>query len=234
MKRKIVLKIGGSTLYENDRDVNFSLLEKLKAWYDNAKYEYSKIVIVTGGGVLSRDLHQKIKENIDNQDTLHNVAMSVTQTSAELVAGYLEDENIYTPKKLGDAYEYLLSDASGALVSGGLRPGWSTDMDAAVFADIISSNRVYKISNIDYIYTKDPRKYQDAEIIKDMTWQDYFNLFQIKEDDEHEVNANIPIDKSCARFSRTKNISFFICGGVNIENSVDLEEILAEGTLIHP
>jgi len=234
MKRKIVLKIGGSTLYENDRDVNFSLLEKLKAWYDNAKYEYLKIVIVTGGGILSRDLHQKIKENIDNQDALHNVAMSVTQTSAELVAGYLEDENIYTPKKLGDAYEYLLSDASGALVSGGLRPGWSTDMDAAVFADIISSNRVYKISNIDYVYTKNPKEYPDAEMIKDMTWQDYFNLFQIKEDDEHEANANIPVDKSCAKFSRTKNISFFICGGVNIENSVDLEEILAEGTLIHP
>lgn len=234
MKRKIVLKIGGSTLYQNDMDVNFALLEKLKQWYHSAKDEYSRIVIVTGGGVLSRDLHKKIEGNIANEDALHSVAMSVTQTSAELVAGYLEDENIYTPKKLGDAYEYLLSDAPGALVSGGLRSGWSTDMDAAVFADIISLNRVHKISNIDYLYTKNPKEYPDAEIIKDITWQGYFNLFQIREDDEHEVNTNIPVDKECAKFARTKNISFFVCGGVNIENSVDLEEILAEGTLIHP
>lgn len=234
MKRKIVLKIGGSTLYQNDMDVNFALLEKLKQWYHSAKDEYSRIVIVTGGGVLSRDLHKKIEGNIANEDALHSVAMSVTQTSAELVAGYLEDENIYTPKKLGDAYEYLLSDAPGALVSGGLRSGWSTDMDAAVFADIISVNRVHKISNIDYLYTKNPKEYPDAEIIKDITWQGYFNLFEIKDDDEHQANLHIPVDKECARFSRTKNISFFICGGVNIENSVDLEEILADGTLIHP
>lgn len=234
MKRKIVLKIGGSILYQDDSSINYPLLDKVKSWYHNAKDEYSRIVIVTGGGMLSRNLHKKMEGYAFDKDAFHDVGMSVTQTSAELVAGYLEDENIYTPKKLGDAYEYLLSDAPGTLVSGGLRTGWSTDMDAAVFADMISVNRVHKMSNIDYVYNKNPKEFPDAEIVKDMSWQDYFNLFEIKDDDQHEANANIPVDKGCARFSRTKNISFFICGGVNLENSIDLEEIFSEGTLIHP
>jgi len=230
----MVLKIGGSILYHNDSEIDFSLLEKLKQWYQISKDEYSKIAIVTGGGVLSRDLHKKIEGEISDMDTLHRIAMSVTQTSAELIAGYLGDENVYIPKKLGDAYEYLLSDSPGTLVSGGLRTGWSTDMDSAVFADILSVSRVHKISNIDYIYNKDPKEYPSAEIIKDMTWQQYFDLFDIKDDDEHQTNTSIPIDKECARFSRTKNISFFICGGVNIEKSVDIEEMLSDGTLLHP
>ncbi len=234
MKRKIVLKIGGSILYENDHDINFPLLDKVKQWYQIAKDEYSRIVIVTGGGLLSRDLQQKMEGYSFSANAFHNVSMSVTQTSAEVVAGYLEDENIYTPKKLGDAYEYLLSDSPGALVSGGLRAGWSTDMDAAIFADIISLNRVHKISNIDFVYNKNPKEFPDAEMIKDMSWQDYFDLFQIKDDDEHIANSNIPVDRSCARFSRTKNISFFICGGASVENGIDLGEILSDGTLIHP
>ena len=59
MKRKIVLKIGGSILYQDDSSINYPLLDKVKSWYHNAKDEYSRIVIVTGGGMLSRNLHKK-------------------------------------------------------------------------------------------------------------------------------------------------------------------------------
>lgn len=232
--RDIVIKLGGSVLYEGDQDINFTLLGKVKSWYVGNKVDYHKIVVVTGGGALSRKLQEKMLGNISNQSALHNIAMSVTQTSAELVGGFLGDQSLYIPKKIGDAYEYLLEETPGALISGGLKVGWSTDMDAAVFADILFEKRVYKISNIEYIYDKNPKEFSDAKPIKDMTWGDYFSLFSIKEDDEHIANSNIPVDKECARFCKAKGISFFICGGKNLQEKESIAEVFSDGTLIHP
>jgi len=183
---------------------------------------------------MSRHLQQRMQGNISNQLALHNIAMSVTQTSAELLAGYLGDSNILIPKTLGDAYEYLVKDGPGTIVSGGLKAGWSTDMDSVVFADILEEKRVYKISNIDYIYDKDPGVNPNAKPFKDMSWEDYFELFSITENDSHEANDNIPVDKGCANFCRNKGISFFICGGKNISKKQSIAELFSDGTLLHP
>ena len=206
-----MLKIGGSILYQDNQDINFDLMGKIKSWYVGNREQYVKVVMVTGGGAMSRNLQQRMKGNIANEKALHTIAMSVTQTSAELLAGFLGDHNIYIPKKI-DAYQYMLEDGSRTIVSGGLKAGWSTDMDAAVFADILHEKRIYKVSNIDYIYDKDIKIYPH-EPIKDMSWEDYFELFSITDNDTHQANSNIPIDKGCARFCRAKGISFFICGG---------------------
>ncbi len=234
VEKRIVLKIGGSVMYDENLNINFNLLNKVKNWYYRNKSEYSKIVMVVGGGNLSRELQKKVSGNIDNESNLHNIAMTVTQTSAALLQAFINDPNIYIPKKIGDAYEFLWEEGTQTLVSGGLRVGWSTDMDASVFADILSVNRVLKISDIDYLYDKDPKINPDSKIIKDISWNQYFKLFSISEEDNHTANMNIPIDKECSKFSAKKNISFFICGGINLKNKEYLEDILSEGTLLHP
>lgn len=231
--RDIVLKIGGSILYKDNQDINFDLMGKIKSWYVGNREQYTKLVMITGGGAMSRNLQERMQGNIANEQALHNIAMSVTQTSAELLVGFLGDHNIHIPKKIGDAYEYLLKEGPRTIVSGGLKSGWSTDMDAAVFADILFEKRIYKVSNIEYIYDKDPRKNQNARAIKDMTWEDYFELFSITDDDTHEANSNIPIDKECAKFCRNKGISFFICGGKNLYEKESLGDVFADGTLVH-
>lgn len=233
-KKDIVLKVGGSLLYDQDQDINFGIMEKIKSWYVENRDVYWKFVLVTGGGTMSRNLQKRMGESIYNEKALHSIAMSVTQTSAELLGGFLGQSNIYIPRTLGEAYEYLLNDIPGTLVSGGLKSGWSTDMDAAVFADILFEKRIYKLSNIEYVYNKDPREYEDATPIKDMTWEEYFDLFSITDDDAHQANLSIPIDKVSARFCRNKGISFFICGGKNLDKQEGLGSILSDGTLIHP
>ncbi|MGI6443830.1 MAG: hypothetical protein ACOX06_02375 [Candidatus Dojkabacteria bacterium] len=233
-KKDIVLKVGGSLLYSENQDINFDIMGKIKSWYVENKDIYWKFVMVTGGGTLSRSLQSKVGNNIANEQALHSIAMSVTQTSAELLGGFLGHSNIFIPSTLGEAYEYLLEDTPGTLVSGGLKLGWSTDMDAAVFADILFEKRIYKLSNIEYVYDKDPKKYSDATPIKDMTWKEYFDLFSITDTDEHQANHSLPIDKVSARFCRNKEMSFFICGGKNLMEKEGLGDILSEGTLIHP
>jgi len=233
MSKKIVVKIGGSVLFNSNLDINFPVLKKFKDWYHQHSGEYEKIVIVTGGGALSREIQKKVEGSVIVEESLHNIAMSVTQTNASIIQGYLEDPNSYIPKRLGDAYEFIAEEKNKTLISGGLKVGWSTDMDAAVFADMLDVNTVYKISNIDHVYDSDPTTNTDAKPFEDLTWVEYSGLFNITNGDSHGVNKNIPIDVMCAQFCLKKEISFFICGGKALFEKPTVEEILQTGTLIH-
>ncbi len=234
MEDSFILKIGGSILYDSELNINFELLNKVKDWYGASKSRYRKIVITTGGGDLSRMLQRKVSTNISNTKSLHEIAMSVTQTSANLVGGFLNDENVYIPKTLGDAYEYLMQEGVGTLVSGGLKVGWSTDMDAVIFADILSQKKVIKISDVMYLYDSDPNENSEARAIRNISWEEYFTQFSITDNDAHQPNLSIPIDKGCARFCRNKGISVFLCGGDNLKSEETLLDIFTDGTLIHP
>lgn len=234
MGKNLVLKLGGSVLYDNLLNVNKIVLDKLKNWYYEVAEEYEKVVIVVGGGTLSRNIQEKIAGYVGGQEYLHRIGMNVTQTNAALVKAYLEDPNIFLPSKLGDAYECLWENQRRIMVTGGLKVGWSTDMDAAVFADVLDVDRVYKLSNINYVYEEDPRINPNTPIIKDLSWQNYFEQFNILEDSFHKANDNIPIDIGCARFCFRKNISFFITGGNSVYEKSSIKEILTDGTLIHP
>ena len=160
--------------------------------------------------------------------------MSLTQTNATILASFLEDKDIFLPKTLGDAYEFLMGSGGRTMVSGGLKVGWSTDMDAAVFADILSADRVHKISNIDYVYDKDPKEFFDAKLFKDMTWEEYFKLFNIVSGEQHKPNRTMPLDVESVQFCARKGLSFFITGGNTLEEEYDINKILEQGTFIHP
>ncbi len=54
-------------------------------------------------------------------------------------------------------------------------PFFSTDTAAALRANEIGADAVLKATNVDAIYTKDPRKYDDAEKIEDITYLEVLN-----------------------------------------------------------
>jgi uridylate kinase len=235
MDRKVfVLKVGGSIMYDQLLNINFDLLKRIKIWYYENKKKYDKIVFVTGGGGLSRSMQEKIADNIGGENHLHSIAMSLTQTNATILASFLEDDEIFVPKTLGDAYEYLVQPSGKTMASGGLKIGWSTDMDAAIFADILNSGKVYKISNIDYVYDKDPKEFFEAKPIKDMTWKEYFKLFDISMGEQHKPNNKMPLDVESVQYCARKELSFLITGGKLLEEEEKISKILEMGTFIHP
>ncbi|MCK9415145.1 MAG: hypothetical protein PHG60_01620 [Candidatus Dojkabacteria bacterium] len=233
-KNVLVLKVGGSIMYDQLLNVNFEVFKKIKVWYHEQEEKYDKIVFVTGGGGLSRSVQESIIEDIGGEDNFHSIAMSVTQTNAAIFSSYLDDKQIFVPRTLGEAYEFLIDSGERVMVSGGLKMGWSTDMDAAVFADTLGTDRVFKISNIDYVYDKDPKEFFDAKPIKDMTWKDYFKIFDIVEGEQHGPNRNMPISVESAQYCARKKISFLITGGKFLEEEEKVSKILQKGTFIHP
>lgn len=232
----MVVKIGGSLMYTSRFDINGATLAKIKGWYVKNKEKIDNIVLVTGGGKLSRELGGQVKEQTKADSLVHNVAMEATQVNSHILKAYIGDNEVYVPAKLGDAYEYLIDNDSKKrfMISGGLKCGWSTDMDAAVFADILKEKIFYKLSDVEGVYTKDPNEYSNAEMIKDISWKDYMKMFHISAKTDHKPNMHIPISSETAIFCEAKGVSVFVSGGRNIRDNADISNVFETGTLIHP
>lgn len=230
---KFVVKVGGSLLYNQDMRINELFLGKLKDWFDTYSKDFEKLAIVVGGGKLSRQVGNTLK-GIVSGDSSHNVAMQITQVNAEIVKGYLNSKEAYVPQLLTQAIDELKREGRRLVISGGLKEGWSTDMDSAVFADALGLKEVYKLSNIDHVYTSDPNVDKNAKPIKQLTWDEYFEMFNISVNSTHSANLSLPISVETAIFCKNKGITFYVSGGSTIYSSNSLSEVFKSGTCIKP
>ncbi len=233
----LVLKIGGSLLYKEDLELNSLFLSKIRSWYKNSKDIYHKIIIVVGGGKLSREMVRKSADLLQSKDDKHGIGMRTTLLNAQLLKEILDDADneIVVPTKLGDIYEYIIDEQKRIIVTGGLKKGWSTDMDAAMFADTLGVDRVHKLSIIEGVYEKDPKKNpKNNKLLKNLSWEEYFEMFNINPGKtKHQPNLHIPIDVVCAQFCKERELAYFITGGEKIDPNKNLGAIFEDGTYIH-
>ncbi len=234
-KNSIVLKIGGSLLYHENLDLNMPFLNKFLIWFEKARQRYKSIVIIVGGGKMSRHLVNQIGSFEIAVENKHRIGMAVTDCNAEVLRTIVNDKKVKVPKSLGQVLELIIDDTEQILIMGGFKEGWSTDMDAAVLAHVMGLKKIYKLSNIDHIYTADPSKDPGARPIMELTWSDYFSQFGIVPGvSEHQPNLSVPIDVLCAQFCANKGITYMLSGGVNIDKENDLQNVLESGTIVHP
>lgn len=235
MKNIFVTKIGGSLLYNLDLTFNENFLKKLITWFERSRERYDKIVIVVGGGKISRHIGQQVGKFTTTDEDQHRIGMQATVMNAEIIRSILAEDSIIVPKTLGEAMEVLMNDSNRFIVAGGFKAGWSTDMSAAVLANIIGEKKIHKLSNIDHIYTKDPANDPTAVIMKDIKWEEYFDHFGILVDDPtQKPNENTPIGAVCAKFAMQKGLSFFVSGGKTLNDTERLEDVFEAGSFVHP
>ena len=233
-KESIVLKIGGSLLYDDELKLKRDMVTKIQIWVNSAMKKYNKIVLVIGGGKLSRFLGDQVKGMLQPGDQIHSVARAITVANAEIIRLALGTKNAGISYTLGSLYEKLFEDDVHCVVVGGMKDGWSTDMDAAVAADILDIDRVIKISDIDHIYTSDPRTNNQARVINDISWDEYFKLFGISNGhSQHKANLHIPIDMMCSQYCANKGINYLVTGGKNLEGNAEIKDALMLGTFVH-
>ncbi|HLD21948.1 MAG TPA: UMP kinase, partial [Patescibacteria group bacterium] len=112
----------------------------------------------------------------------------------------------------------------------GWKPGWSTDFDAVQFAIMHDIPRVVNLSNIAYVYDKDPKKFLDAKPIKDITWTEFRKLVGT----EWKPGLNMPFDPIASKLAQEHGIEVVIADGTQIENvRAILDNKPFTGTIIH-
>ena len=111
------------------------------------------------------------------------------------------------------------------MVAAGWKPGFSSDNDAVLLAERYSGDTVINLSNIEKVYTDDPKKNPDAKPIDSISWTDFRKMIG----DEWIPGKNVPFDPIASRHAEKTGIKVICASGRNIEN---LENILEERPFI--
>lgn len=206
----IILSLGGSLIVPNQVDTQF--VKKFVQLIEDLTPKY-RFVIFTGGGMVARN-YQKAATAIQpsvTADAKDWIGITASWLNAELVKqslGRLAHSTIITDPRV------KLRWSTSVWVGAGWKPGRSTDYDAVRIAQENSITRVINLSNIDYVYTKDPRKFTSAERITSTTWSEFRALVGSTWD----PGLNVPFDPIAARLAQQAGISVAIMNGKKLAN----------------
>ncbi|PJA47056.1 UMP kinase [Candidatus Uhrbacteria bacterium CG_4_9_14_3_um_filter_36_7] len=191
--------------------------------------EHQQFVMVVGGGSTCRNYQAAARKisPLDPED-LDWLGIHSTRLNGHLLRTIFR--SVAHPVMCKDPTRLPKKWRGSLLVLAGWKPGWSTDYVAVRAAKELGSKCVVNLSNIDYLYDKDPRKYKGAQPIFDISWKD----FQKMVGNDWDPGMNTPFDPVASRLAHKQGIEVIIMNGKKIKN---LEGFLLKksftGTFIH-
>ena len=185
-KKTVVLSLGGSAIVPDD--INVPFLKGFKEMITDFIGKGNRVIIVCGGGRTARKYIEGITSISDApHDDMDWLGIYATRINALLVKTMFDNL----------AYEEIIIDPSQKIttdkliiIASGWKPGFSTDMDAVILAEQFNAEEVLNISNIDYVYDKDPKQHPDAEKLETISWQDFVKIVG----DTWKPGLNMPFD----------------------------------------
>lgn len=213
-----ILSVGGSIIVPDKPDTEFlaKFVKMCTAWLDEDKSR--RLILVAGGGAPARVYQNAYKEvaaltGMDaDSDVADWIGIMATRINAQLLkssfGAYCKNDVVYNP-----TLDDLKFDGQ-VLVAAGWKPGFSTDTDAVYLGEKFEANTIVNLSNIEKVYTDDPRKNPDAKPLDTISWADFRKMVG----DEWTPGKNCPFDPIASKKAESLNIKVICAGGKNIEN----------------
>ena len=213
-----VLSVGGSIIVPEKPDTEFltKFIRMVKEWLDEDKTR--RLILVAGGGAPARVYQNAYKEVSDNtglgskNDAADWIGIMATRINAQLLKAcfgdYCKNDVVYNPT-LDD-----LSFDGQILVASGWKPGFSTDTDAVYLGEKFGAKTVVNLSNIEKVYTDDPRKNPDAKPLDTISWEEFRKMVG----DEWTPGKNCPFDPIASKKASELKMKVICAGAKNIDN----------------
>ena len=215
-----VISAGGSIIVPEKPDPDFlSLFRDSMAEY-LSRHSEDRLIFVIGGGATARMYQEAAKKTLDNADPdiLDWIGIRTTHLNATLVKAAF---SAFAPDDIvTDPTDEDLQFTGRVLIAGGWKPGFSTDTDAVYLARRFNAGKVINLSNIEKVYTDDPRKNPDAKPIDSISWKDFRKIVG----DEWVPGKNTPFDPVASRLAEETGIQVICAEGHNIENTIAILE----------
>lgn len=193
---------------------DFKFLKKFRRVIGKYAKKNHRFVIICGGGKIARVFQQMASQSSKlSSNQLDWLGIHATRINAYLVKSVFgndaEDFIVHDPTK-------KLSPKKSIIIASGWKPGWSTDYDAVLLAKNLRVKEVINISNVDYVFDKDPKKYGDAKKLEEIGWNGYSKLISQK----WTAGMNVPFDPVAAKAAKKLKIKVHIIGKdlKNLEN----------------
>lgn len=203
----IIMSVGGSLIVPDQIDTDF--LKTLKIFVDTETANGRRFIIIAGGGKTARryqDAASKVAE-LTSED-LDWMGIHATRLNGHLLRTVFRD--IAHPVVITNPDEILdVPKTAKVIIASGYRPGCSTDLRAIQIAERVGAKKIINLSNIDYVYTEDPRSNPEAEKIEKISWTDFRNLIP----KEWDPGLSSPFDPIAAKEAAEKGIEVAIING---------------------
>ena len=209
MAKTTIISLGGSIIFPDKIDIAF--LKKFREIITAQIKKGSRFAIYAGGGKLARDCQTAVSEIVGyEQESMDCIGIEATYLNALLLRiifkKYAEDKIIQNPTE-------KINLKKPILLCSGWKPGWSTDYDAVLLAKNLGVNTLINITNVDYVYNKNPRKYKNAKPLNEIIWKGFRKLVGNK----WAPGLNMPFDPIAAKEAEKSKLRVIIIGN-NLHN----------------
>jgi len=162
--------------------------------------KYARLVVICGGGSTSRRYIAAAKQAGVKQSTdLDWTGIAATKLNAELVRAVLAAR---APRIM-----------HRVTIEAGRSPGATTDYVAVLMARRHGARMVWNVTNVDGVFTADPRKQKAARLIDTMSWKDYRKKFTSL----FRPGIHVPFDPLAARLAEQSGIQVMMVSS-NVRN----------------
>jgi len=208
-----VISLGGSIVAPDGVDEVFlkdftALIGEFLSQDDKRRF-----IFVVGGGGPARTW-QKAYRNVCSgpaDEQADWIGIMATRLNAQLVRAIMGEwctqEVVYDPTRV----EPLMGRV---LVASGWKPGFSTDYDAVLLAERFQADAVINLSNIEKVYTDDPKKNPGAKPIDSISWADFCTMVG----DDWVPGKNVPFDPVASRHAAKLGLKVICAAGKNLPN----------------
>ena len=100
------------------------------------------------------------------------------------------------------------------------KPGFSSDYDAVLLAEKFHAKRVINLSNIERVYTDDPKTNPNAAPLDALSW----DAFRALVGDEWVPGKNTPFDPVAAKHAASLGLTVICAAGRDLKNLKNLLE----------
>lgn len=226
-----VISLGGSLIVP--RHIDWQFLKKFRELIISEIKKGKKFAIITGGGYAAREYIQAANKIVqltrDDQDWL---GIHTTRLNAHLVKTIFRKYAHPIINKNPEAeenFDSYFKKGEKIMLAAGWKPGWSTDFVATIIAKRLGAKKLINLSNIKYAYTKDPKKFTDAKIIKEINWKDFRKIVGNRWD----PGLSAPFDPVASKLAEEINLEVIIAEGKNLKNLQSiLDDKKFQGTVI--
>ena len=218
-KETIVISLGGSLVAPGDIDLTFlKTFKHVLQKYLDAK----RFFILVGGGKIARNYQKAMLEFGAQNNDRDWIGIGVTKLNAEVIKQMFEG-NCY-PKTVTDPNKKVKTNKD-VVVGAGWKPGWSTDYDAVLIAKNHNIKTIINLTNIDYVYDKNPNDFPDAKPLEQIDWKSFEQIVG----DKWTPGLSMPFDPRASKIASKLGLRVIMINGKNLER---LEDFLNDNPFI--
>lgn len=223
-KEIVIISLGGSLVVPDK--INIEFLKEFRKLI-LSKIKDKRFIIIIGGGKICREYQNAASSVVDIADEdLDWLGIHATRLNAHLLRTIFREHA--HPKVIKDPTE-AIDFKESILIAAGWKPGWSTDYDAVLLAKNFGVKKILNLTNVDYAYDKDPNKFKNAKLIKEISWKEFSKIIG----DGWDPGKNLPFDPVATKEAMRLGLKVIITNGGEINNLNNIiEDKEFKGTII--